>query len=115
MSTKHIYRISFINAGQIYEIYAKKISQSAIFGFIEAEEFIFNTKTTIVVDPAEEKLKAEFSEVKCTYIPMHSIIRIDEVKKEGLAKIHELSDKQATVRQFPVAFQHPPSTTKSER
>lgn len=115
MPTKHIYRVSFINAGQIYEVYAKKISQSNLFGFIEIEEFIFNTKTTVVVDPAEEKLKTEFNDVKCTYVPLHSIIRIDQVKKEGAAKIHELTDKQAIVRQFPTVFQKPPSTTNHEK
>ena len=35
----------------------------------------------------EEKLKAEFANVKRTYLPMHTVIRIDEVSKEGPARI----------------------------
>jgi hypothetical protein len=40
-----------------------------------------------VVDPSEEHLKAEFTGVARTYLPMHAIIRIDEVEKEGHGKI----------------------------
>jgi hypothetical protein len=54
-----------------------------------------------LVDPAEERLKNEFSGVKRSYIPMHSIIRIDEVEKEGPAKISEFKGEK--VAQFPYA------------
>ena len=40
----------------------------------------------MIVDPSEEKLKNEFSSVKRSYIPMHSLVRIDEVEKEVLLK-----------------------------
>ncbi|MGH8609846.1 MAG: DUF1820 family protein, partial [Gammaproteobacteria bacterium] len=40
-----------------------------------------------VVDPSEEHLKAEFTGVARTYLPMHAIIRVDEVEKEGHGKI----------------------------
>jgi hypothetical protein len=60
-----------------------------MFGFLEVEEFVFGETTALVVDPSEEKLKTEFSDVKRTYIPMHSVLRIDEVNKEGVGKITE--------------------------
>jgi hypothetical protein len=41
----------------------------------------------MVVDPSEEKLKAEFSGVRRSFIPIQAIIRIDEVEKSGVAKI----------------------------
>ena len=44
----------------------------------------------VVVDPSEEKIKSEFENVKRTYLPMHSIIRIDEVDKQGASKISKL-------------------------
>jgi len=69
-------------------------------GFIEIEEFVFGERTQVIVDPAEEKLKTEFASVKRSFIPMHSIVRIDEVEKEGKVKISDIksSDK---VTQFP--------------
>ena len=44
----------------------------------------------LIVDPAEEKLKSEFSSIKRSFIPVHSVIRIDEVEKEGVCKILDI-------------------------
>ncbi len=87
MSKKLIYRISFLNQDSVYEVYARHVGESDMFGFIEIEEFVFGETTQLLVDPSEERLKTEFSGVKRTYIPMHSILRIDEVDKEGVAKV----------------------------
>ena len=46
------------------------------------EELLFGERWQLLVDPGEEKLKSEFSGVKRTYIPMHAIVRIDEVEKQ---------------------------------
>lgn len=87
MSEKHIYRITFFNQEQIYEVYAKHVYQGDMYGFVIVEEFVFGEKSSIVVDPSEEKLRAEFEGVNRSFIPMHEIIRIDQVKKRGVAKI----------------------------
>ena len=63
--------------------------QSDLWGFLEVEEFIFGERSQMIVDPAEEKLKNEFSGIKRSFIPMQSIVRIDEVEKEGACKITE--------------------------
>lgn len=109
-TAKQLFRIIYLNDEQVYEIYAKSLAQSSMFGFIEVEELVFNTKSQMVVDPKEEKLKSEFGGVKCSYIPMHSIIRIDEVEHEGTATIHEHSDAKSTVRPFPSAVYSPPES-----
>lgn len=82
-----IYKVIFQNQNQVYEVYARQIFQSDMWGFIEIEEFLFGERSQIVVDPSEEKLKNEFGGVTRSYIPMHAIIRIDEVEKEGAARI----------------------------
>ena len=69
-----------------------------MFGFIETGDFVWDTHTSLVLDPSHEKLKSEFSVVTRTYVPMHSVLSIDEVKKQGTAKITELPDK---VTSFP--------------
>ena len=71
-------------------------------GFIEIEKLLFGEKTSVVVDPTEENLKNEFNGVERTYIPMHSIIRIDEVKKQGTAKISDGNDKSENIMPFPI-------------
>ena len=87
MSEKNIYKVLFANQGQIYEIYAKSVYQSELYGFVVVEGFVFGEKSAIVIDPSEEKLRTEFEGVERSYIPMHEIIRIDQVKKRGTAKI----------------------------
>lgn len=99
MAKDPIYRVTFYNQGQVYEVYAHQIFQSELMGFIEVEEFAFDERSGMIVDPGEEKLKGEFSNVKRSFIPMHSVVRIDEVEKQGTAKISEIksSDKVATL------------------
>jgi len=96
MSQDHLYRVLFINQDKVYEVYAKSVFQGDLYGFVIIEELVFNTKTTVVVDPAEEKLKSEFEGVKQTILPMHSIVRIDAVEQQGTAKITELDGSKVT-------------------
>ena len=98
---KTIYKVIFHNRGSIYEIYAKNVDESEIFGCIAIEDIIFGEKSSVVIDPSEEHLKSEFKGVSRTYIPMHSIIRIDQVSKRGVAKITEASGNEANVMSFP--------------
>ena len=87
MATSHIFKILFLNQGKIYEVYASKVSHGELFGFIEVEDLLFGERSTVVLDPGEERIKGEFYGVKRTFLPMHSILRIDEVRKHGTAKI----------------------------
>ena len=96
------YRVTFHNQGKVYEIYARSVHQSGLFGFIEIEDIVFGERSTLVVDPSEENLKTEFEGVERTYLPMHAIIRIDEVDKSGTAKITEGGDGDGKIHPFPV-------------
>ena len=87
MSDEKLYKVVFLNSGKVYELYSRGVTSSGLWGFIEVSELVFETNGGLVVDPTEEKLKTEFANVKRTYIPMHSIIRIDEVDKEGKSRI----------------------------
>jgi len=102
MSKKLIYRVTFANQESIYELYARKVSESEMFGFLEVEEFVFGENTSLVVDPSEERLKMEFNQVKRTFIPMHSVYRIDEVSKEGAGKVRDRSRDDGKVSMFPI-------------
>ncbi|MEX0732910.1 MAG: DUF1820 family protein [Aquisalimonadaceae bacterium] len=99
MTKKRIYKVAFFNRGQVYEIYAHHVGQGTLMGFVEVESLAFGERTQVVVDPSEERLKAEFEGVKRTYIPMHAVIRIDEVEKPGAGKI---SDAGGNITPFPV-------------
>jgi hypothetical protein len=106
MAASHIFKIMFVNQGKVYEIYARKVSHGGLFGFVEVEELVFGERSTVVLDPSEERIKSEFEGVKRSYLPLHSVLRIDEVKKQGMAKIVDLEGKNVT--QFPVPMYSAP-------
>lgn len=99
-SQKKIYKVTFYNQGNIYELHAHGVSYSDMPGFVEVSELIFGERSTVLVDPSEEKLKSEFAGVNATYIPVHSVVRIDQVEREGNNKIVALDGKD-TVTPFP--------------
>ncbi len=105
MSKKTLYKVVFMSQGQVYEVYARSVGHGDLFGFVEVEELVFGERTTLVVDPSEEKIKSEFAGVKRTYLPLHSILRIDEVEKEGLSKITKVEG--SNVAQFPMPIYTP--------
>ena len=105
MASKTLYKVVFMNQGQVYEVYARSVGQGTLFGFVEVEELVFGERSSVVVDPSEEKIKTEFTGVKRTYLPMHSIIRIDEVDKQGTSKISKLEGGNVT--QFPMPVYTP--------
>ena len=106
MASSHIFKIMFVNQGKVYEVYARKVSQGRLFGFIEVEELVFGERSSVVLDPGEERIKSEFAGVKTTMLPMHSIRRIDEVKKQGVSKISAL-EGSGNVAQFPMGLYSP--------
>lgn len=105
MASDPIYKVIFVNQGKVYEMYARHVSQGTLFGFIEVEKLVFGARSSVVVDPTEEKIRTEFEDVKRTYLPMHSILRIDEVEKQGVAKVTAVEG--SNIAQFPVPMYTP--------
>lgn len=101
MKRKSIYRITFVNNDKTYEIYASEVGPSGILGFVQVGGLLFGEKPSVVVDPTEENLRSEFKGVKQTHIPMHAVIRIDEVEKPGPARISE-GGSTGNVTPFPI-------------
>ncbi|MCB1764179.1 MAG: DUF1820 family protein [Gammaproteobacteria bacterium] len=101
-----IFRITFINQGNIYLLYAEAVRQAGVYGFIEIEGLIFGENSSVVIDPSEEKLKNEFSGVTRTLVPMHAVIRVDEVEKRGKSKIIEIG-KENNITPFPSSLYTP--------
>lgn len=113
-SSDHVYRVSFIQQGQVYEIYARGVNQGYLLGFVEVEDLLFGERTEIVVDPSEERLKTEFQGVQRLYLPLHSVLRIEEVEKRGTARIRKAETGDANVMHFPVPMVTPGSTKNPE-
>ena len=97
---KSIYKVLFHSQGQVYEVYAHNIYQSDLYGFVEIEDYTFGNRSQMLIDPSEDRLRNEFEGVQRSFIPIHAIVRIDEVEKEGVAKISD--SKGETVTPFPI-------------
>ena len=106
MSKKNIYRITFVNHDKTYEIYARQVGPSGILGFVQVAGLVFGEKAGLVVDPAEDGLRAEFKGVNQTHIPMHAIVRIDEVEKIGVARVSAVGNT-GNVTPFPFPVPNP--------
>jgi len=111
MSDRTLYKVVFVNQGQLYEVYARSVGHGSLFGFVEVEELVFGERSTVVVDPSEERIKSEFKGVKRTYLPMHAIVRIDEVDKQGISKISKVEG--SNIAQFPMPVYTPGEGNKT--
>lgn len=95
-----LYKVIFINQSKVYELYAREVFSSEIYGFIYVADLVFDQNQTIVIDPAEEKIKEEFENVNVLHLPIQSVIRIEEVKKKKLCKIRDIKSGE-NVSMFP--------------
>jgi hypothetical protein len=87
MAVSHIFKVQFVREGKVWEVYARQVTHGSLFGFIELEDLVFGERSSVVVDPGEERIKSEFEGVKRTWLPLQSVLRVDEVKKTGPSKI----------------------------
>ena len=111
MNEDTVYRVTFLNQGEVYEIYARSVSQGGIFGFVEIADLIFRDETKKVIDPSRERIANEFKGVPRTFVPLHAVVRIDQVEREGEARITPgvSGAKRGEVRLFPTPISTPDS------
>jgi hypothetical protein len=100
--SKPLYKVTFLNAGRIYELYARRVAAGALWGFTEVAELVFDVHAGIVVDPTEERLRDEFGNTRVLHLPMQSIVRIEEVEKKGVSAIRDATTGEAVVTPFPM-------------
>lgn len=111
MKKETLFHVRFMGENQRqYDIYAEEVFQGELYGFVVLRGLVFNKNSALLVDPSEEKLKSEFDGVEQTMIPMHAVIRIDEVKKRGTAKVTEASG-DGVVTAFPSSIYTPRKDT----
>lgn len=97
-----IYRVLFQQNGDICEVYSRYISEENLVGFLEVDELVLTeSRSTVLVDPKEEKLRHEFKDVQRSYIPIHLVLRIDEVLKSDASGAKDASSTGTNVSPFP--------------
>ncbi|MGC6493368.1 MAG: DUF1820 family protein [Myxococcota bacterium] len=104
-----IYRVVFRHHDQTCEVYARSVGPASMLGFVEVGELVFGERSKTLLDPAEERLKAEFEGVKRSYLPINAILRIDEVEKVGTVRLQDAP--MAEVTPFPMLTPPPGDAT----
>lgn len=102
MANKTLYKITFLNHGKVYELYAHRVASSELWGFTEISELAFDVNASVVVDPTEERLRDEFAGTRVLHLPMQSIVRIEEVEKKGQSAIRDAASGEKVVTPFPM-------------
>src|SRR3569832_1284860 len=97
-----LYKGNFHNCGKLYELHAKKVHASAgMLGFVEVDGLMIDNGSTLLVDPTAERLKAEFAGTRRLYLPMPSVMRIEEVEKQEAIRFRWCRSSARTSRPFP--------------
>ena len=92
MRKNKLYKVTFLSQGKSIELHARHVASSALWGFTEIGELVFDPPgESIVVDPTEERLREEFKDTTLLHVPMHAIVRIEEVAKRGPLAIRDAS------------------------
>jgi hypothetical protein len=103
MATKKLYKVTFLNQGKTYELYARRVGASALWGYTEVADLQFELAGAgLVVDPTEERLRDEFKDTKVLHLPMHAVVRVEEVERRGTLAIRD-SQSGEKIMPFPLA------------
>jgi hypothetical protein len=97
-----LFKVTFLNHGRIYELYARHVSASSLWGFTEVGELVFDINDSVVIDPTEERLRDEFGNTRVLHLPMQSIVRVEEVEKKGQSAIRDAATGESVVTMFPL-------------
>jgi hypothetical protein len=107
-----IYKIIFQNRGEVYEVHARSVSHGSMLGFVEVEGLLFGQRSQVVVDPSEDRLRHEFAGVERVFVPLHAVIRIDQVEKQGASRITTQGKGEGMITMFPGPFMGKPPGEK---
>jgi hypothetical protein len=105
---KKLFKITFLSQGKSIELYARHVASSALWGFTEVGELVFDPPGEGIVDPTEERLREEFKDTTVLHVPIQAIVRIEEVVRRGPLAIRDATGGDKVVMPFPMAPPRPP-------
>lgn len=80
-----VYRTVFTHLDQVFTLYSRGVSEETLVGFIEVDDILAVSQEIILSseNQATQNLYIEQMEsIKRTYIPMHAVVRIDEMSRK---------------------------------
>jgi hypothetical protein len=105
--SSRLYKVTFLAQGKSIELYARHVASSALWGFTEIGDLVFDPPGEgLVVDPTEERLREEFKDTRIVHLPIQTILRVEEVVKRGTPAIRDAASGDK-IMPFPLV---PPKT-----
>lgn len=102
MRKSKLYKVTFLSQGKSIELHARHVASSALWGFTEVGELVFDPPGEgLLVDPTEERLREEFKDTTVLHLPMQAIVRIEEVARRGPLAIRDAASGDK-VMPFPI-------------
>ena len=102
MKKPTLYKVTFVSQGKTYELHARHVASSGLWGFTEVGDLVFDAPGEgLVVDPIEERLRDEFRDTTVLHLPIQSIVRIEEVARRGSLTIRDATSGEK-VMLFPM-------------
>ena len=93
------FKVLFSQMDRLYIIYSYGISEETLVGFIEVDEVVaieqVISEKVSADTSAYEAILNQYDGVKRSYIPMHTIIRIDEITMQDIPLVQ--SDAKAKI------------------
>jgi hypothetical protein len=103
MRKNKLFKVTFLSRGKSIELHARHVATSALWGFTEIGDLLFDPPGTgLVVDPAEERLREEFKDTTLLHVPIQAIVRIEEVTRRGPLAIRDAASGDK-IMPFPLA------------
>ena len=103
MARRTLYKVTFLNAGKVYELYARHVASSTLWGFTEVADLVWDSAPcNHVIYPTEERLRDEFADTRRLHLPMQSIVRVEEVERRGQLAIRDSATGERVVTPFPM-------------
>lgn len=106
--SNRLYKVTFLSQGKSIELYARHVASSALWGFTEVGDLVFDPPGEgLVVDPTEERLRDEFKDTTVLHLPIQAILRVEEVVRRGSLAIRDAASGDK-ITPFTIV---PPKTT----
>jgi len=92
---KKLFKVVFIDEDKtIQTIHSLKLNPSSFLGLVEISDIVFIGRSEIIISPDDGKMKAKFKNVERSYIPLNSIVRIDELSLEKETPVIKLYSEE---------------------
>ncbi|MBS0515547.1 MAG: DUF1820 family protein [Proteobacteria bacterium] len=102
MKNKKLFKITFLDQGKTLELYARHVASSALWGFTEVGDIVFDQQEGLVIDPTEVRLREEFGNTRVLHLPIQCIVRVEEVQKREPLVIRDAVSGERVVTPFPM-------------